>query len=118
MGSVTYFNLCLTLTVYISTHTLRGERDVETSLIGFHLDISTHTLRGERDGRAYNRENGTRISTHTLRGERDRILSGQYLKYKFQLTRSVGSVTRIFANGCKNRLISTHTLRGERDESL
>ena len=56
--------------------------------------ISTHTLRGERDT-----ENGDikiigKISTHTLRGERDNYLwKGVYYEFKFQLTRSVGSVT-------------------------
>ena len=57
-----------------------------------------------------------RISTHTLRGERDmNIYKGNIETLKFQLTRSVGSVT------CKCFVlyllicISTHTLRGERD---
>ena len=55
------------------------------------------------------------ISTHTLRGERDtpRMLCAMVIK--FQLTRSVGSVTyrRFYTADIKE--ISTHTLRGERD---
>ena len=35
--------------------------------------------------------------------------------YKFQLTRSVGSVTVQKGRKCKYTKISTHTLRGERD---
>ena len=84
----------------ISTHTLRGERDVHyvTSYFWYEkfqltrsvgsvtvnpiivkpgANISTHTLRGERD-LIKNLENGKKvsISTHTLRGERDDIHNG------------------------------------------
>ena len=41
-----------------------------------------------------------KISTHTLRGERDTEQNNTMsLLYQFQLTRSVGSVTRIRYNG-------------------
>ena len=33
----------------ISTHTLRGERDLRKTVICYVTQISTHTLRGERD---------------------------------------------------------------------
>ena len=56
----------------ISTHTLRGERDDIKAINELYFYISTHTLRGERD-------------------EKDGILTTTL--YKFQLTRSVGSVT-------------------------
>ena len=78
----------------ISTHTLRGERDVVLNADDSKSVISTHTLRGERDlfrfflqddGDDFNShapwgawraslvksEKDTSISTHTLRGERD-----------------------------------------------
>ena len=57
--------------------------------------ISTHTLRGERDQSAMECIDRLVISTHTLRGERDphKFYYRCYL-CKFQLTRSVGSVTR------------------------
>ena len=56
------------------------------------------------------------ISTHTLRGERDLFFnSGYTLPEKFQLTRSVGSVTYEILEKINNNYISTHTLRGERD---
>ena len=71
------------------------------------------TLKG---GSKYSREE---ISTHTLRGERDLFPnSGYTLPEKFQLTRSVGSVTTILFNSLFSNFISTHTLRGERDEHL
>ena len=56
--------------------------------------ISTHTLRGERDEPTPLLSKIRKISTHTLRGERDEGLT-KFAKYsgKFQLTRSVGSVT-------------------------
>ena len=34
---------------YISTHTLRGERDADEAQNLQNTGISTHTLRGERD---------------------------------------------------------------------
>ena len=79
----------------ISTHTLRGERDMPT-IEPFHVYtiISTHTLRGERDIQA-NSDNTVAIT--------------------FQLTRSVGSVTTIPFAAVSAAKISTHTLRGERD---
>ena len=79
----------------ISTHTLRGERDVVCFLCTLHLRISTHTLRGERDFcfSIYQMETIC-ISTHTLRGERDCLLLPTHQDNGlFQLTRSAGSVT-------------------------
>ena len=57
----------------ISTHTLRGERDIVGSANNVDLlCISTHTLRGERDSLLCFMYNSiSTISTHTLRGERD-----------------------------------------------
>ena len=56
------------------------------------------------------------ISTHTLRGERDLWNGLKHPKIaKFQLTRSVGSVTGTILLPIDNNVISTHTLRGERD---
>ena len=55
----------------ISTHTLRGERDVDFLYRQILRRISTHTLRGERDNYDLTRCDGFFISTHTLRGERD-----------------------------------------------
>ena len=77
----------------ISTHTLRGERDLRIYIFRHHFSISTHTLRGERDLFNIILCFIFGISTHTLRGERD-----FEPKYKPQLP-----------------TISTHTLRGERD---
>ena len=78
--------------------------------------ISTHTLRGERDYLdTYYLHNKT-ISTHTLRGERDVLcLWNATFLQPFQLTRSVGSVTRHSSFIVETIRISTHTLRGERD---
>ena len=57
--------------------------------------ISTHTLRGERDADLLVEAGISAISTHTLRGERDFSVNGTYsILLSFQLTRSVGSVTR------------------------
>ena len=58
--------------ICISTHTLRGERDISIKKNCEFLKISTHTLRGERD-HSFRNENEVElfISTHTLRGERD-----------------------------------------------
>ena len=53
---------------------------------------------------------------HTLRGERDKTQKTPTKKHqKFQLTRSVGSVTDSGIKWILKDLISTHTLRGERD---
>ena len=71
VGSVTCFTFLNTCYFRISTHTLRGERDVDMVLISGGLKISTHTLRGERDTMIYNDVPTVQISTHTLRGERD-----------------------------------------------
>ena len=82
------------------------------------VEISTHTLRGERDGQS--RRNGTEfsISTHTLRGERDGNSEYQLVCFlTFQLTRSVGSVTKSKNHNKRDKSISTHTLRGERDST-
>ena len=58
------------------------------------------------------------ISTHTLRGERDLWNGLKHPKIaKFQLTRSVGSVTGTILLPIDNNVISTHTLRGERDST-
>ena len=57
--------------------------------------ISTHTLRGERDTLFHIFLPLLIISTHTLRGERDKDYEAfEELQMQFQLTRSVGSVTR------------------------
>ena len=59
------------------------------------------------------------ISTHTLRGERDLWNGLKHPKIaKFQLTRSVGSVTGTILLPIDNNVISTHTLRGERDGNM
>ena len=80
-------------------------------------DISTHTLRGERDYYSAGSVLPMSISTHTLRGERDTIVYKLYKTVeKFQLTRSVGSVTANNNPDVLFMIISTHTLRGERDE--
>ena len=71
VGSVTCFTFLNTCYFRISTHTLRGERDVDMVLISGGLKISTHTLRGERDTATKTIEKTAKISTHTLRGERD-----------------------------------------------
>ena len=56
------------------------------------------------------------ISTHTLRGERDTIFAtASIIFFTFQLTRSVGSVTKKRITELGQAIISTHTLRGERD---
>ena len=65
------------MAVKISTHTLRGERDLSSYLFPFLPFISTHTLRGERD---------------------DSTTESPVVVYKFQLTRSVGSVTNLSAD--------------------
>ena len=84
----------------------------------FHICISTHTLRGERDIPPISGIMCEFISTHTLRGERDAHAKNIYLfTMKFQLTRSVGSVTYICTIAAIRTNISTHTLRGERDTS-
>ena len=58
--------------MFISTHTLRGERDQMGSATNLVGEISTHTLRGERDMLTLSPPfNVSKISTHTLRGERD-----------------------------------------------
>ena len=50
MGSVTRKTQAVILLVRISTHTLRGERDlVAVTGLSAVVPISTHTLRGERD---------------------------------------------------------------------
>ena len=82
------------MAVKISTHTLRGERDLSSYLFPFLPFISTHTLRGERD---------------------DSTTESPVVVYKFQLTRSVGSVTTVTDYWKFVIPISTHTLRGERD---
>ena len=59
----------------ISTHTLRGERDLHVYGTPHFVYISTHTLRGERDIQYLNSFTLTvHISTHTLRVERDIVL--------------------------------------------
>ena len=51
MGSVTDSGIKWILKDLISTHTLRGERDMTATQKKELLAISTHTLRGERDHR-------------------------------------------------------------------
>ena len=95
VGSVTLRKIKNARSKLISTHTLRGERDYSLIRDIPYPKISTHTLRGERDNAFKTMGESINISTHTLRGERD-FLMIIYTKswYKFQLTRSVGSVTR------------------------
>ena len=122
----------------ISTHTLRGERDTTHRIAKKQFKISTHTLRGERDLFCLHFLPFCTISTHTLRGERDKKINndknngGNFNSHapwgawhciqtinkkrsKFQLTRSVGSVTKFYRLYSLDIFISTHTLRGERD---
>ena len=81
--------------------------------------ISTHTLRGERDLDDYDGFLDYSISTHTLRGERDSHIIPEIGGIRlFQLTRSVGSVTNHLNNFFTVVIISTHTLRGERDTNI
>ena len=49
VGSVTHLSGCFFRTKNISTHTLRGERDLSKNELQSNINISTHTLRGERD---------------------------------------------------------------------
>ena len=49
VGSVTQTKTTEKTTEKISTHTLRGERDVYKLYKTVEKRISTHTLRGERD---------------------------------------------------------------------
>ena len=48
-------------------------------------------------------------------GSVTKILIGKSENGKFQLTRSVGSVTEVWIMKKTENTISTHTLRGERD---
>ena len=79
-------------------------------------DVPTYTLRGERDLSNNSLLSVFPISTHTLRGERDKSgITAKLPNSLFQLTRSVGSVTRNILSCPPYIIISTHTLRGERD---
>ena len=81
--------------------------------------ISTHTLRGERDLLPPQELQSYAISTHTLRGERDLLkFQTDRRRTTFQLTRSVGSVTDFIVRVSGDSMISTHTLRGERDKDF
>ena len=65
---------------WISTHTLRGERDTAVQEAQRQkMKISTHTLRGERDFFISTSKLLVSISTHTLRGERDFYISHNLL---------------------------------------
>ena len=80
------------------------------------LAISTHTLRGERDSAtSKNNFNSTQFQLTRSVGSVTRRLVYQPIRHKFQLTRSVGSVTKMIKTVSALSLISTHTLRGERD---
>ena len=96
VGSVTSLFGNGTGALTISTHTLRGERDLPLHSLPHYFFISTHTLRGERDGVACRVVICLLISTHTLRGERDPLSLSHH----------------------DNQKISTHTLRGERDFTI
>ena len=75
VGNVTSMDVLTITQRNISTHTLRGERDLHVYGIPHFVYISTHTLRGERDIQYLNSFTLTvHISTHTLRGERDIVL--------------------------------------------
>ena len=184
VGSVTVGSVDNTDLLCISTHTLRGERDINKyGIVGGDWHFNSHAPWGAwlyKHNRcnsyfnfnshapwgAWRQTSKTRsavinfnshapwgawlasiiagtalnISTHTLRGERDKIpFEKLYVPSKFQLTRSVGSVTaywwtvaayRIFqltrsvgsvtqTHNCQipKQDISTHTLRGERDDT-
>ena len=116
VGSVTIQQAIINEYIYISTHTLRGERDIQrydkrtarhtfqlTRSVGsvtfinnfsfITVTISTHTLREERDYELVVFGDLFRISTNTLRGERDGEHKNNIIEAAFQLTRSVGSVT-------------------------
>ena len=82
----------------ISTHTLRGERDIPLNM-----------ERGENDGFQLTRSVGSVTELFSIL---------KLSNLSFQLTRSVGSVTvnPIIVKPGAN--ISTHTLRGERDVQL
>ena len=75
VGNVTSMDVLTITQRNISTHTLRGERDLHVYGTPHFVYISTHTLRGERDIQYLNSFTLTvNISTHTLRGERDIVL--------------------------------------------
>ena len=57
--------------------------------------ISTHTLRGERDGGAGSTTaENENFNSHAPWGAWHSVIFGFYGNYRFQLTRSVGSVTK------------------------
>ena len=117
VGSVT-FTFTLVFAVFcISTHTLRGERDIAVLDSSSMQFISTHTLRGERD------HNKSTVFALPIIFQLTRSVGSVtffvcifFLFAPFQLTRSVGSVTCIQTINKKRSKISTHTLRGERDK--
>ena len=140
VGSVTRIRLGHTNSIRISTHTLRGERDIVTfcrQQIDLYFNshapwgawpssrfaanklicISTHTLRGERDVWELSILFLTFcISTHTLRGERD--FFRDYLcmtVFHFNSHAPWGAWHMFYLSFTANIYISTHTLRGERD---
>ena len=94
VGSVTLIMIQIQNWRKISTHTLRGERDLLFWDVFIHSKISTHTLRGERDisavlYRRYKRN----FNSHAPWGAWP-VLDSSLIQFKaFQLTRSVGSVT-------------------------
>ena len=141
VGSVTPPIAKLSAFPVISTHTLRGERDIQrydkrtarhtfqlTRSVGsvtfinnfsfITVTISTHTLREERDYELVVFGDLFRISTHTLRGERDYL----YIRIQDNLqdfnSHAPWGAWRRTQKQYYWGGISTHTLRGERDTKL
>ena len=94
MGSVTIQQAIINEYIYISTHTLRGERDIQR----YDKRTARHTFQLTRSVGSVTTsiseyKTTCKISTHTLRGERDGEHKNNIIEAAFQLTRSVGSVT-------------------------
>ena len=104
------------LLIFISTHTLRVERDSDAQLKELEMKISTHTLRVERDVWWNDAPRGI-FRFQLTRSVWSVTLFGGFLGAVrlFQLTRSVWSVTLGTSQSFHLLAISTHTLRVERD---
>ena len=119
VGSVTLIMIQIQNWRKISTHTLRGERDLLFWDVFIHSKISTHTLRGERDisavlYRRYKRNFNSHapwgawlkyyhvwlfhchFNSHAPWGAWQKEVHRWQYRCSFQLTRSVGSVTDFF----------------------
>ena len=91
---MTLVHNCQDISNYISTHTLRGERDATFNYFGTGQD---------------------QFQLTRSVGSVTAVLQCSVRNVPFQLTRSVGSVTYGKATYNYLAVISTHTLRGERD---